>query len=283
MNPSTRRAVAFIGFVLAVFLVPGIIPGLGVSILSTFTVGIILLAWVSLKWRTLALLPTHSGYREMVVGGAIIIADFAENLARHSVIGLTDMLFIFVGIWVGLYGVRHAKLFVRPTLYIVALITGYFIEYNIPNVASLEYFIANMMTSMLQVIGVKATVFQNIVTLYSPSPVFLKVDGPCTGVQGILAFGLLASMTVLDVRTTPRKLVTVLVIGFTGAFLVNFVRLAMTFLSFQFLGTGTGAEMHAYVGYLLFLAWVLVFWNFAFKYLAKGMRPGPSGLRAKAL
>ena len=267
---SPNRLLAFISCVLAAYLVPSLVPGLGISYLSTFTVGLILFAWVALKWGTLTSLSAHSRHWEVLLGGAIVAADFVRNIVLRSAVGLTDMLFIFVGIWIAFYGFRNLRLFILPTLYVSILIVGYLAEYHIPSVAGLEYFIAGTMTWMLHGIGAKATVFQNTVTLYAPSPVFLQVDGPCTGLQGILAFGLLASMAVLDVRTSPRRLALVMVIGFAGAFLINFVRLALIFLSFQFLGAGIGGEVHAYMGYLLFLAWVLVFWDVAFRYLTKG-------------
>lgn len=269
-----QRAIAFVLSLVVAFVLPFVIPGLGASMLSTFTVSIILLAWISLKWGTLVSLPSHSRLWEVGLGGAIIAADVAENLVFHSALGLTDALIVFVGLWVGFFGLRHIRLFVLPSLYILVLIAGYLVEYHIPSVAGLEYFIANLMTSMLKGLGVTATVSQNMVTLYTPSPVFLQVDGPCTGLQGILAFGMLASMTVLDIKAEKGKLALVLVVGFLGAFLINFVRLAMIFLSFEYLGTGVGASVHAYAGYLIFLGWVLIFWNFAFKYLAKGKPMG---------
>jgi exosortase/archaeosortase family protein len=227
-----------------------------------------------MKWGQLKALQHRSRHWEELVGGGLVLLDFLENLLAHSAIGLVDMLVIFAGLWISFYGFSAFRFFILPTLYIGILIAGYQIEYHIPSIANLEEFIAGLMASMMQAIGVKATLSGNIVSLYGSTPIFLQVDGPCTGLQGILAFGMLASMTVLDVKSRLRRTLPILAIGFAGAFLINFARLAMIFLSFEFLGVAIGEATHAYVGYLLFLAWVVVFWSFAFKYLT--VRPPQS-------
>ena len=95
----------------------------------------------------------------------------------------------------------------------------------------------------------------------------MNVDRDCTGVQGILAFGMLSTMAVLDIKAKLSKLVPLFVLGFVGAFLINIVRLFGVFMSFEYLGATIGTEVHVCLGYLLFIVWVMVFWSLAFRYL----------------
>jgi hypothetical protein len=44
-------------------------------------------------------------------------------------------------------------------------------------------------------------------------------------------------------------------------------------LTFEFLGTDAGNAVHVFVGYGLFIVWVVAFWSIAFKYL--NPRPAP--------
>jgi exosortase/archaeosortase family protein len=101
------------------------------------------------------------------------------------------------------------------------------------------------------------------------------VAGSCTGLQGILAFGLLSTMTLLDFKPKLSRIVPLFAVGFAGAFLINILRLLVVFLTFEFLGFDAGTTMHVYFGYLIFVAWVLVFWSLAFNYLAP-VRPSPA-------
>ena len=101
----------------------------------------------------------------------------------------------------------------------------------------------------------------------------LNVEGDCTGVQGILAFGLLSTMSVLDLKVRPARLAVLLTVGFVGAFLINVVRLFGVFLAFEFLGVDLGNAVHVYLGYTLFIVWVLVFWSVAFRYLMPRQSP----------
>ena len=99
------------------------------------------------------------------------------------------------------------------------------------------------------------------------SVIGLNVEGDCTGIQGILAFGMLSTMAVLDVKTKMSRIVPLLVLGFVGAFLTNIVRLFGVFVSFEYLGIAIGTDVHVYLGYLLFIVWVMIFWSLAFRYL----------------
>jgi len=63
------------------------------------------------------------------------------------------------------------------------------------------------------------------------------------------------------------RLAIVFAVGFIGAFLINIVRLFGVFLAFEYLGVSVGTDVHVYLGYSLFIVWVLVFWSLAFRYL----------------
>jgi exosortase/archaeosortase family protein len=265
-----RTQVSFVASILAGYLAPIFIPGMGFSILSTFTVVLILFTWLVLKWKPLGELRMHSGLLERILGVSVVVGDYTRNIVASSNLGIFDMLVIFVGLWVAFYGTKNARFFAAPTVYVLILLTGYEIEYHIPQVQSLEYFLANLMAEMMRRFGIQAQVDGNIVVLgdLSQNPLFLQVDGPCTGLQGILAFGMLSGLALTDLRIKTKMLVPLLLVGFVGAFLINFLRLALVFLTFEFAGVQLGQAMHAYAGYMLFLAWVLLFWSLAFRFLS---------------
>jgi exosortase len=186
----------------------------------------------------------------------------------HTRLGLLDMVIIFSGLVVAFYGFRAFKLFWVPATYGFVLLAGYQVEALIPNFVLLQNWLAGVMASSMQAIGISAVVSGQYVQLNSPSGLLLlNVESACTGLQGILAFGLLSTMSVLDVKAKPIRLIAILAVGFIGAFLINIVRLFGVFLAFEFLGVDTGNMVHVYFGYTLFIVWVLIFWSLAFKYL----------------
>ncbi|MBO3810044.1 MAG: exosortase/archaeosortase family protein, partial [Candidatus Brockarchaeota archaeon] len=91
--------------------------------------------------------------------------------------------------------------------------------------------------------------------------------GPCTGVKGMLAYGSLAALLVFDIKTSLRRKIIATLIGLLGTLLVNILRLALIFLTVYFLGIDAGLLIHTYLGYSLFIIWVLSFWTVAFRYL----------------
>jgi len=61
---------------------------------------------------------------------------------------------------------------------------------------------------------------------------------------------------------------SIIIIGFAGVFLINIIRLFVVFLTFEFVGPAMGNIMHLFVGYILFVVWVMVFWWMSFKYIS---------------
>ena len=214
------------------------------------------------------ILRTRGSLPEIGFGSAIVIVDYLQNIYFGSRLGLLDMLFIFCGVVLAFYGVKSFKLFWVPAAYGIVLLAGYQLETIVPNFVALQNWMANVMATAMSLLGVHSVVTGHIVYLNSGgNELALNVEGDCTGVQGILAFGMLSTMAVLDIKAKMSKLIPLFVMGFVGAFLINIVRLFGVFLAFEYLGVEIGTDVHVYLGYLLFIVWVMVFWSLAFKYL----------------
>src|SRR2546422_5097011 len=265
---TPERSGLFVFSFFAAILAPAVIPGVGIDYPFSFTVSLVIVAWLSIRWSALRSLQNRSNRLESVLGASIVVADIVENFLARSSIGLVDTLAIFVGAAIAFYGFKSFKFFLVPSAYFGILIAGYWLEFNIPEVQSLETSLASIMAALMGALGVSASVSGNVVTLHGPQTLLLQVDGPCTGIKGILAFGMLASMAVLDVKSRVSRTVPILALGFLGAFGINILRLFGVFVAFEYLGPDLGIATHVYLGYALFIAWVLVFWSFALRHLA---------------
>jgi exosortase len=270
LNPQFKltRNWTYLFTIAVAFLLPIAIPGFGVDWPFLFTIGLVLIAWLTIKWATFKALPFRSNTWEIILGVAIVAIDYAWNVHSGSFLGLIDMLAVFVAISIAFYGIKAMKFFWVPAMYILILLIGYQIEYNVPSTQGLQVWMANLMASFMNVLGVKTTVAGSLVVMQSGSTsLLLSVEGPCTGLQGVLAFGMLSSVAVLDIKTSRYRLGFFLAMGLIGSFLINIVRLFVVFLTFEYAGVDAGTTMHVYLGYTLFIAWVLLFWMIAFKYL----------------
>ena len=272
--PRIQKAEAYTLSIAAAFLAPALLPNVGLDFTYFFIMVLVLFAWFSLKWPEVKSLTEKGGLLAIVLGSAAVATIYSYKIFTATRLGLLDMLIIFAGISLAFYGFKSFRLFWVPASYGIALLVGYRVEAVVPNFVQLQYWMAGVMTAAMHTLGISATLNGQYVALTSSSgPLLLNVESECTGVQGIIAFGLLSTMSVIDMKTKKTKLAAVLVVGFAGAFLINIVRLFGVFLAFEFLGPATGDLVHVYLGYTLFIVWVLVFWSLAFKYLMPKQSP----------
>jgi exosortase len=249
-------------------VLPAAIPGVGIDSVYFFIMVLVLSAWFTLKWNSVNSMSHRGNLVEIAIGAAVVASIYAYKVTIQTRLGLLDMVIIFGGLVVAFFGFRAFKLFWVPAAYGIVLLAGYQLEAVLPNFVLLQNWMAAVMASAMRAIGISATVTGQYVQLNSTTgPLLLNVEGECTGVQGILAFGLLSTMSVLDIKAKPARLAVIFAVGFIGAFLINIVRLFGVFLAFEFLGVDAGNAVHVYLGYSLFIVWVIVFWSIAFKYL----------------
>ena len=155
-------------------------------------------------------------------------------------------------------------------VYNLVLISGYQLEFYLEQVKTLQLFLAQLMNSLLRSLNVTSWVTGDIVILVDRTgfnTYNLRVDAPCTGIKGMLAYGSLAALLVLDANAPTRKKAIALSVGLIGTFMVNLLRLSAIFLSVYFMGIDVGLLLHTYLGYGLFTIWVVIFWSLAFKYM----------------
>jgi exosortase/archaeosortase family protein len=263
----------FVISIVVAFLLPIIIPGMGVSVTFAFTILLTLFAWLTIKWGSLKAMKFRANLWEVVLGLAVIVVVYVykfvlglSGVRGAGNFGLFDMMFVFGAVALTFYGFRSAKFFALPLIYIAILIGGYYMEFNFPQVAALEVWQASLMGGMLKSLGVNVAVQGNIITLGNTLASF-EIAGECTGVKGIMAFGTLSTMAVLDIKMKPKRLALIIGIGFLGTFLINLARLGVVFLAASFVSVDAAIQVHTYLGYILFISWVLVYWSIAFKYL----------------
>jgi exosortase/archaeosortase family protein len=270
------RVNAFLLGITIAFLVPQAIPGVGLDYQYFFVLFLLLMCWFTFRWDRVKALAGRGSRPEMALGLIVIVADYAQNAWRASQVGMADLLVIFLAVAIVFFGLRSLRLFWVPAAYGALFLLGYRIEAHIPNYAALQDWLAGVMAWMLKGPGISSTASGDNVTMILPNgqPISLEITGECTGLQGIILFGLLSTLVLLFGKLRILRTIAIGAIGFAGAFLINIVRLLVIFLTFEYLGVDAGTYVHVYFGYSVFFAWVMTFWLLAQKY---GVAPeGPT-------
>lgn len=253
---------------IALLLVAAIFPNLGLDIPYLFIIGIALVAWYAIKWEKITSLTSGATTYSMVAAVSLVVLDFALNIVAGSRIGLIDMLVFFVATAIAFYGFKSLRIFWVPVAYGLILLAGYQLENNLPNFTSLQDWMTSIMGYALAFLGIGATTSGHLIYLNSGgSSMILDVESSCTGIHGVIAFGMLSVMALMDIKTRLSRLVPLIVVGLLGAFAINILRLLLVILTFNFAGVSAGITMHLVVGYMLFVLWVVIFWGFSLRYI----------------
>ena len=267
------RPYAFVTLLLLSYFNPITLLWLGTSWTFIFVTATTLLIWIFVRWERLKNAESRGTLLEVLLGSALIVGNFARNflgILGEGAFGLVDMFIVFIGVSLIFYGVKGLKMLSLPALYFVIMITAYRAEFALEEVRNLEYFMAGLMGSFVQLFGIEATVLDNTVMLVTPYGAYvLQIDGPCTGIKGMLAYGSLATLMLVDLEGSGKRKLMVASVGLVGTFMVNLARLAVIFLTIYFAGIETGLALHTYLGYGMFLGWVLLFWAIAMPYISK--------------
>jgi len=271
-------------FLLAIafgFLAPAAIPGVGVDTEFWLITVFVMLAWFVFRWDAVEEISQRGGRPEAALGVLLIGADYGFNWFRGSSVGIVDLLVIFAGCILAFYGYKSLRVFWVPATYGIVLLLGYQVVGLAPSIVGLQDWLAGVMTSILNFVGISATVNGEVVSMSTShgAPILLDIAGPCTGVQGMIAFGMLSTMALLDLKPSRARLVPIFAIGFIGAFLTNIVRLLLMFLTYEFTSLDVAETLHIYVGYAVFIVWVVAFWALAFRFLVpakQSLQPAPA-------
>ena len=233
-----------------------------------------LMLWLVTRWDVIKEIQARGSLLEVLVGVSLYLANVVRNVALSSgraMFGLFDMLVAFVSVCIITYGLRGLRHFTLPIAYLSILILGYQLEFMVPEIAPLQNFLAQAVTSTLNLFGVSASADGSVVTLHARDGVFsLIIDRDCTGLKGVLAYSSLAVLMILDVKAANRRKAICTFMGLAGTFAVNFLRLFIIFLVCYLMGLDAALALHTYLGYGLFILWIIAFWLFSLNYLSHG-------------
>lgn len=261
---------------------------------ETRSLGARLLWWLTWDGRLVRMFP--------VVGIALIVGDLTYNfLLSASPALLTEDTFVLLTaaalVTYGFVPVRYGRerdfvllffLFLDALL-VVPLLLSRVVAGNVD--ASVDVYtwtaLAPELSGLLSVLGVSNSVHS--VTGYSaPGMTFtpLQMSIPVTLViatscSGIYSFGIFASACAAYLLTEYERpsgrLWLVMVLGFLASYVANLLRMVVIVLVGYYTDSAQSELQnlllaHSYAGWIIFLAWLALFWGVLFKFLPSETR-----------
>ena len=122
-------------------------------------------------------------------------------------------------------------------------------------------YVMSLIVAILNVLGVSATISNPYVIVLHTArgPLHLGFPWGCIGVSSMLIFSIILVVTLFEESASPRTKLLWAVAGVFGMFVVNVIRVVIIFLTDYFYGSDVGAKVHYFIGYVLFLLWLVIF------------------------
>jgi len=189
-----------------------------------------------------------------------IVSPFYSNVSLY---GFANYSLYIIGLFFIFFPIRALKQAFSPLFLVASVFLGtlasklaesYFTSY-LPNFTS---FIA----SLLRIIGMGVAQLSsnlNIITLYSlKGPISFLIIWGCVGFFSMFVFSVILIVIMLEDPSSIKTKVVWLILGVLGTFFVNLIRIVTLFVGIYFYGYEF-YEVHLYIGYILFITWIAVF------------------------
>ena len=214
----------------------------------------------------------------MLVGASIVAAVLVYNslFSTNPALGDSDSLTILLGLIIILYPIASVRFRVEAcfALIFISLIVAMLV---VPRVlvshsdASgsqvgdwyVHYMLAAPFASILDLIGIPAISFGNLVTLTfrDGSIHTLGISAYCAGLYSFSIFLAAFAAFVLVFESLPRRITAlVLIAGLVVAYLGNLLRMIVIGVVGYFYGIEALHWTHENAGWIIFLGWSLAFW-----------------------
>lgn len=225
---------------------------------------------VAAKTRT-ASGPTPRARLVLAIGLVCIVGVLGYNLARGSTFGAPEVAILAYGVALVLAAGRLDR-WGRVVAYSFPLVLAPLSLYALnaalvggvgatPLTLYIRHGLVAPLAAALAIVGIDVSIVGETVRLATPrGALFLTVGVVCAGLYAMVLFLGVFALFAWEQRTTGWRLAAYLALGLAGLHAANVVRLILLAL----VGYGWGGDalqtFHRHAGWVLFLAWAVLFW-----------------------
>lgn len=209
---------------------------------------------------------------QKIIGVAIILGSFfvyyplVSLFPRASFYNVASYTTFILGLFLAFFEISALKEAFTPLFLIVAAtLNSLLFAWLEPFLSPYINHFISLMSFILKTLGMNVTTqYPNIITIHTPSGSIPNLFTWGCVASSSIVFSIILVVILLEETAQPRTKLLWAIIGILGTFAINIVRITTIFLSYQFYGFETGEKVHWYLGYALFVTWlVLFFYMFA--------------------
>ncbi len=221
---------------------------------------------------------------EFLLGLLIIVSSFTivtpikwQFVPGTRVFGVFNGGVFVIGYFISFYGLRRYRIVLPFLIFYGALVVlngtwGFVVddfarEYIAPIASHMAY-------SFLKWLGYPVSISGTTITIISQKgvPISATVAGACSGIEGMtLSTVMLIGLLMGSGMKYVWRLVVVIAGAFT-MFFINILRLSLTFMAAYYWGHEGLNLAHQWLGNILFLVFILVYWYGIDRYLIKKVK-----------
>jgi len=178
--------------------------------------------------------------------------------------GFANYFVYLIGLFLVFFEIQALKEAFSPLFLIVAFVSNSYISdlaesFFTPYLPHFTSFIA----AVLRAIGIAATLSlsnPNVIVLHtSNGPISLMNAWACVGFTSMYVFSIILVVILSEDPSDAKTKVRWSIIGVLGIFFVNIIRVVTVFVGYYFYGYELGGRLHSSMGYVLFIAWTVIF------------------------
>ena len=199
--------------------------------------------------------------------------------------GIPNYVIHMLGLFLIFFGFSALREALAPLFLIVAATSSFFLSEVVRHPLSplLIPFFMRIVETSLGILGLPVAVdySRRMITLHTwrGSVPTLFVWG-CVGFYSTMLFSIILVVILAEEKSPLRTKLAWATMGIIGTNVVNLLRVIAIFLADYAYGAEVGAQVHYFIGYVLFMAWLTLFFLIMYKKLSrKGKETIPSNQR----
>jgi len=209
---------------------------------------------------------------QKIMGVAVVLGSFfvyyplVYLFPKATLYNVANYATFIIGLFIAFFEISALREALSSLFLIVAAtLNSLLFDWLEPLLSPYINHFVSLMSFILETLGMSVTTqYPDIITIHTPSGSIPNVfTWGCVAGSSIV-FSIILVVFLLEETAQPRTKLLWAIVGICGTLLTNIIRIATIFLSYQFYGFEAGREIHWYLGYVLFITWlVLFFYMFA--------------------
>lgn len=263
------RVRSFLGDKLNVFYTLALIPLLLIVYFGMFRVVIPMvgLLLLFLKKHELSIYK-EANYTQKILGLAIVVISFLLYYILVPIFptipyywGVNYALYLFGLFFMFFESAALKRAFAPIFLILAGVSSSTLVEWSKPHLYFYVPHLVSLLSSVLLGMGLRVTTtYPDLIVIYTEKGAMpLLVDWTCAGFYGVLVFSIILVVFLFEDSSSIRAKLFWGIMGILGTFAINVIRLILVLLAIYFYGIEFETTIHYYLGYILFILWLLLF------------------------